>query len=550
MSGWVPLCRIVGGIWLLFCGFCAQAQNFPDGFSRVLVADNLASPTAMAFLPDGRILVCEQTGAVRVIKDGTLLPDPFLTVNVHSSGERGLLGIAIDPDFETNGYVYVYYTVPTAPRHNRISRFTADGDVAAEDSEILVLRLDNLSTATNHNGGAMHFGLDGKLYVAIGENATPNNAQNLDTYHGKFLRINSDGSVPEGNPFTDGSEQQQRVWAYGLRNPYTFAIHRESGRIMVNDVGQNTWEEINDATEGGQNFGWPDEEGMPAASGTSAPVLVYSHGSGNGKGCAITGGTFFSPTTTDYPGEYYGKYFYQDYCNGWINYMDPDQETPQALPFATNLGTFCLALTTGPDGNLYYLSRPDGALYKIVYGEPTPPFITHDAEPVTLTEGETATFEVRALGTPPLQYAWYKDDVLIADAMESVLVLDNVELEDAGTYKVVVSNDWGSAEGTGITLDVINIVGVDDDRYSMIAAIPNPVTYNVQSVEVNVPPEFGPVAISIVDMLSRELARSYHSFGAGQNAITIPVHNLANGMYHIVLHSGKRRTTIRLLVAR
>src|SRR5690606_30579237 len=126
----------------------------------------------------------------------------------------------------------------------------------------------------------------------------------------------------------------------------------------------------------------------------------------------------------------------------------------------------------------------------------------------------------------------------------------NVELEDAGTYKVVVSNDWGSAEGTGITLDVINIVGVDDDRYSMIAAIPNPVTYNVQSVEVNVPAEFGPVAISIVDMLSRELARSYHSFGAGQNAITIPVHNLANGMYHIVLHSGKRRTTIRLLVAR
>src|SRR5690606_34738775 len=166
MSGWVPLCRIVGGIWLLFCGFCAQAQNFPDGFSRVLVADNLASPTAMAFLPDGRILVCEQTGAVRVIKDGTLLTDPFLTVNVHSSGERGLLGIAIDPDFETNGNVYVYYTVPTAPRHNRISRFTADGDVAAEDSEILVLRLDNLSTATNHNGGAMHFGLDGKLYVA------------------------------------------------------------------------------------------------------------------------------------------------------------------------------------------------------------------------------------------------------------------------------------------------------------------------------------------------------------------------------------------------
>jgi glucose/arabinose dehydrogenase len=550
MSGWVPLRRILKVALPLLCAFYSEAQNFPDGFSRALVANNLSSPTAMAFLPDGRIFVCEQTGAVRVIKDGVLLTEPFLKVTVQSSGERGLLGIAIDPDFETNGYVYVYYTVPTAPRHNRISRFTADGDVAAADSEILVLRLDNLSTATNHNGGAMHFGLDGKLYVAIGENATEENAQNLDTYHGKFLRINSDGSVPEGNPFAEGSEQKQRVWAYGLRNPYTFAIHPESGRIMVNDVGQNTWEEINDATEGGQNFGWPAEEGMPASSGTSAPVLVYSHGSGDGKGCAITGGTFFSPPTTDYPGEYYGKYFYQDYCNGWINYMDSDQETPQAQPFATGLGNFCLALTTGPDGNLYYLSRPDGALYRIVYEQPTAPFITHHAAPVTVTEGEEAVFEVRALGTAPLQYAWYKDDILIPDATESTLTLEDVQVEDAGTYKVLVSNDWGLAEGISVTLDVINVVGVEDDRHSKIAVIPNPVTRHVQSVEVNVPLEFGQVAISIVDMLSREMARSFHSVGAGQNSITIPVDNLANGMYHMILQSGKRRTTIRLLVSR
>ena len=118
-----------------------------------------------------------------------------------------------------------------------------------------------LSSATNHNGGAMHFGKDGKLYIGVGENANPAHAQNLDTYHGKLLRINKDGSVPEGNPFTTGSEQRKSVWAYGLRNPYTFSIHPETGRIFVNDVGQNAWEEINDATIGGRNFGWPTTEG-------------------------------------------------------------------------------------------------------------------------------------------------------------------------------------------------------------------------------------------------------------------------------------------------
>jgi len=166
----------------------------------------------------------------------------------------------------------LYYTVPTAPIHNRISRFTADGDVVLTGSESIVLDIDPLSTATNHNGGAMHFGRDGKLYVGVGENANSANAQNLDTYLGKLLRINKDGSIPEGNPYDTGSEQRRRVWAHGLRNPYTFSIHPETGRILVNDVGQVTWEEINDATTGGKNFGWPTTEGTFNPSNTSGRV--------------------------------------------------------------------------------------------------------------------------------------------------------------------------------------------------------------------------------------------------------------------------------------
>jgi glucose/arabinose dehydrogenase len=261
----MPPPRILGILLCLFAVVFVKnvsGQTYPTDFAQTPVVSGISQPTVMAFAPDGRIFVARQNGVLRVIKDGALLSTPFVTLTVNSTGERGLIGIALDPDFDTNHFIYVYYTVPGSPPHNRISRFLANGDVAEADSEVVVLELDALSGATNHNGGAMHFGKDGKLYVAIGENATPAHAQNLDTYHGKLLRINKDGGIPEGNPFTTGSEQRRRVWAYGLRNPYTFSIHPVTGRILLNDVGQGSWEEIKDATGGGRNFGWPATEGM------------------------------------------------------------------------------------------------------------------------------------------------------------------------------------------------------------------------------------------------------------------------------------------------
>src|SRR5262249_31141823 len=149
------------------------------------------TPTAMAFAPDGRLFVCEQTGDLRVVQsDGTLEPTPFVHLEVDSEGERGLLGIAFDPEFVNNQYVYVYYTVPGTPPHNRVSRFTADGDMAIPDSQVNILEIDDLSEASNHNGGAIHFGLDEKLYIGVGENAYPPNAQDPSNLLGKILRIN------------------------------------------------------------------------------------------------------------------------------------------------------------------------------------------------------------------------------------------------------------------------------------------------------------------------------------------------------------------------
>jgi glucose/arabinose dehydrogenase len=132
-----------------------------------------------------------------------------LTVSTDSNGERGLLGIAFDPNFRINKFIYVYYTVPTSTRHNRVSRFTANGDLAVPGSELAVLDLEDLSGATNHNGGAIHFGPDGKLYVAVGENANSSNSQTLNNRLGKMLRINSDGTIPSDNPFYTMARQPE-----------------------------------------------------------------------------------------------------------------------------------------------------------------------------------------------------------------------------------------------------------------------------------------------------------------------------------------------------
>jgi glucose/arabinose dehydrogenase len=430
------------------------AQSYPTGFSQVQVAGGINDPTVMAFTPDGRILVAEQSGALRVIKNGTLLSTPFVKLNVNSSGERGLIGIAVDPNFASNQYIYLYYTVPSSPIHNRISRFKANGDVAQAGSETVILELDNLSGATNHNGGAMQFGKDGKLYVAIGENANTQHSQNLDTYHGKMLRINADGSIPSGNPFTTGTDKRRRVWSYGLRNPFTFDIQPGTGRIFVNDVGQSSWEEINDATTGGRNFGWPNAEGFSSNSAYTNPVFAYGRGSGDGEGCAITGGAFFNPGNTSYPSSYQGKYFYLDYCSNWINMIDVSGSTAVRSSFARNIGNNSVSLSVGNDGNLYYLSRGNKSLYKIIYTLNQAPAITSHPASATITEGQPVTFSVSASGSQPLSYQWQKNGSNISGANNASYTIASVLPSDAGQYRVVVSNSAGSATSNAATLSV------------------------------------------------------------------------------------------------
>jgi glucose/arabinose dehydrogenase len=335
---------------LLCLSTAALAATVPPGFSETILTSGLTDPTAMAMAPDGRIFVCEQGGALRVIKNNALLATPFVTLTVNSSGERGLLGVAFDPDFLVNHFIYLYYTATTPTIHNRVSRFTAAGDVVAAGSELALLDLNTLS-ATNHNGGAVHFGGDGKLYIAVGENAVSSNSQTLANPLGKLLRINRDGSIPTDNPFFGSTTGTSRaIWALGLRNPFTFAIHPNSGRIFIDDVGQSTWEEINDGLAG-SNYGWPNTEGP-----TSNPLYVsplHWYANNNAVECAIAGGTFYAPEVRQFPAMYVESYFFQDLCGGWIRRLDPSFNSNG---FATGINS-PVDILVGQDGSLYYLAH-------------------------------------------------------------------------------------------------------------------------------------------------------------------------------------------------
>jgi len=482
----------------------APLANLPTGFGETQI-NGLSNPTAMALHPDGRIFVCEQSGALRVIKNGALLPTPFTTISVNSPGgsERGLLGIAFDPNYATNHFVYVYYTAPTPSIHNRVSRFTADianEDVAVVGSELAILDLETLG-ATNHNGGAIHFGPDGKLYVAVGENANSANSQHLDTRLGKILRINPiDGSIPTDNPTTfpniagSPSGIYQAIWAVGLRNPYTFTFQPGSGRMQINDVGQNTWEEI-DLGTAGANYGWPTCEGTCGTAGMTNPIYQYS--SATASECAITGGAFYNPTTPTFPAEYLGKYFFADFCGGWLKTLDPlnPPATGAATGFATGISS-PVDIQVANDGSLYYLARGSNSVFRVQYfGSSTLTIndvsvtegnagTTSATFTVTLSPASTqtvtvqyATADVSGGATAGSDYASTSNTLTFTPGQTSkpvsVTINGDMTFEPDETFNVNLSNPTSAMIGDSLGVGTIT----NDDTQPVISILSN-VTHN------------------------------------------------------------------------
>jgi len=337
-----------------------EHTGLPEELERTTLVSGLDQPTDFRFLPDGRILISEKGGAIKVYDDGHVHDEPLITLVVlptDTDEERGLLGIEVDPNFEDNGYLYVSYT--TAANRDRLSRLTVTGDIADPDSELVLMESDQPGNIYHH-GGEIHFGPDGKLYWAMGMNTYNPNSQNLSNVHGKILRLNPDGSVPEDNPFVDTPGALPEIWAYGLRNPFRFAF-TPNGKLLAGDVGGDAFEELNIVTAGA-NYGWPLAEGVCEGCSYANPIYTYPHTAPPAKAGSITAVMVYTGST--FPDEYQNKVFIADYTLGWIKELTFDSDYTSFISekmFDDSAGT-TVKLAQGPDGNIYQLTIFPGVL--------------------------------------------------------------------------------------------------------------------------------------------------------------------------------------------
>ena len=328
-----------------------------------------------------RLFIVEQTGAIRLVKNGVLLPQPFLDLRarVSTSGEQGLLGLAFDPSFATNGRFVVHYTdLAGATTLSRFQVSPADPDQADPASEAVIL------TATqpfsNHNGGQVAFGPDGFLYLGLGDGGgsgdPENRGQDLSELLGSILRIDIGAGdpygVPTDNPFAGEPSARPEVWSYGLRNPWRFSFDRATGDLYIADVGQSQREEINVSTvaEGagrGMNFGWSIMEGSLCFRGTGCdmngltlPAFEYGHA----EGCSVTGGYVYRGSAIP---ALQGHYFYADFCQGWVRSFRYADGVVNDLTSWPALSPGGLVTSFGEDaaGELYVLEA-GGRVFKIV----------------------------------------------------------------------------------------------------------------------------------------------------------------------------------------
>jgi len=382
----------------------SNATDLPADFRDERVAGGadlprqfqLSIPTSMAFLPDGRILVTEKFGKLRLIKDNLVQPTPALdwSQQIYRYGDAGLIDVAVDPAFNSNGHIYLTYTNDN-PREGRVSRFTMVGDTVDPLSERVLL--DTIADHDTHMIDSVQIGADGLLYASDGDSspfdtatAYSTRAQLPDQTVGKMYRLTTSGQGVPSNPFWTGNadDPASKVFALGLRNPFRFTV-RPDGTVIVGDVGWNAWEEVDRITPGtgNQNYGWPCYEG--GADGSSnvpdfdtfstcqalvaqgvdavtAPAYAYDHAAGS----AVVGGPVYDGTA--FPAPYRGAYFFGDYAKGWLDYWPMDKVgsfVGQPIRFASVANP--VDIVAGPDGDLYYVSITKDEVRRIAYGSAT-----------------------------------------------------------------------------------------------------------------------------------------------------------------------------------
>lgn len=340
---------------------CAEAvQPPPVDFDRTTVVAGLSQPTDFRFLDDHLVVITEKTGAIKLydMNTPTVPPTTLVVIPVSTAGERGVLGVEVDPDFSTaggqlNGYLYVSYV--TTDNLDRLSRIhVTDGvvDLSVDGTEKVLLQ-GTVAGASNHHGGEVRIGPDGMLYWALGENGNRDNADDLSNIQGKILRLNpEDGSAPAGNPFLDDPDAVPQIYAYGLRNPFRFTFTPD-GQLLAADVGENTFEELNIIVAGG-DYGWPGAEGVCTTCSTVNPIYTYAHSIG--QSAAITSVLVYTGDT--FGPDHQNKVFIADYTQGWIRELTFTADFSQFISertFDADAGS-TVKLMQGPDGNIYQLT--------------------------------------------------------------------------------------------------------------------------------------------------------------------------------------------------
>lgn len=334
----------------------------PTGFHIDPVADGLNQPIALAFAPDGRLFIAEKGGTIRVVQDGALLPQPFAVLAVHDFLEGGLLGLAVDPAFAQNHFLYGFATV--SPEEQQIIRLTERAGVG---EDLTVIRSHLPSRGTFHNGGCLKFGPDGKLYFSIGDNTVRENGQDMSTLAGKICRINADGSTPDDNPFVTPTGTPRAIFALGFRNPFRFCFAPD-GRLFANDVGSDfvqRREEIN-LVRAGQNHGWPVTEGyFDSASFPQLTNPIYAY---HDKGTAPAGAVYY--TGGQFPIELHGNLFHLEYTLNRLYRVVLDGDAVVSHELFAQLEGSPVDLVQGPDGCLYFCELACGRVRRICYDGP------------------------------------------------------------------------------------------------------------------------------------------------------------------------------------
>jgi glucose/arabinose dehydrogenase len=426
-------------------------QNFSTGYNE---------PLDLTHAGDERIFVVEKRGVIYVVdQQGNKNNTPFLDIRSivnDFASERGLLGLAFHPNYKENGYFYLNYTNGSgATVIARYSVSANDPDVADPGSATILLTISQ--PYSNHNGGCIKFGSDGYLYIGMGDGGSggdPLNAgQTETTLLGKMLRIDVDGASPYGipadNPYVNDPQTRDEIWAFGLRNPWRFSFDRMNGDLWIGDVGQNAWEEIDYwpiTSTTPPNFGWRCYEGNAtyntsgcgAMSNYDFPVYVYDN---NAIGCSVTGGyAYRGPRYANW----WGVYFFTDYCSGRMWYSEPDGNGGYSTTEFDNLSNFNYA-SFGEDvyGQLYLLGLSSGQILRLADTTCTPVAYIDAPSSLSLCSSEP----LRAYNDPSLSFQWQLNGSDIPGATSA----DHF-VSGSGNYRVIVSN--GSCADTS---DAVNV---------------------------------------------------------------------------------------------